>query len=137
MRRRYDLEKAIAAHGGPAAVAQALGWSAWGGRKRNRKPRGYWDSPDNLRAAIDEFIAEHELEPGGWGGLHGASPAQGCAGMLWPYHGSKGNPFGVGVRLWRLVLRSGCVHKIVQAVWWVASPYYIRSPFPRTTTLQV
>lgn len=63
---RFDLYKAVTAHGGPAAVAQALGWERWGGRRPNRKPRGYWDSLDNVRAEIDGVIAENGLPPGGW-----------------------------------------------------------------------
>lgn len=58
---RSDLEKAIAAHGGPATVAERLGWKL---QARTRKPRGYWSSLENVKNEIDEFIEESGLEPG-------------------------------------------------------------------------
>ena len=64
--RRTDLEKAIAAHGGPGAVAEALGWSRKG---KSRKPRGFWDELFNVKQEVDDFIEEHDLEPGGLLGL--------------------------------------------------------------------
>lgn len=58
---RSDLEKAIAAHGGPVAVAQQLGWRL---AYKQRKPRGYWDSLPNVRRELDDFIEENGLDPG-------------------------------------------------------------------------
>lgn len=58
---RTDLEKAIAAHGGQGVVAAALGWPL---KARHRRPKGYWDDLVNVRAAIDEFIAEQGMEAG-------------------------------------------------------------------------
>ena len=60
-RRRSDLEKAISAHGGPSQVAAQLGWKQ---RAKGRRPKGYWDSLDNVRAELDEFIEEQRLPPG-------------------------------------------------------------------------
>lgn len=59
--RRSDLEKAISAHGGPSQVAAQLGWKQ---RAKGRRPKGYWDSLDNVRAELDEFIEEAGLPPG-------------------------------------------------------------------------
>ena len=78
--RRVDLEKAIAFHGGPALVAAKLGWTKQG---RARKPRGYWDSLPNVRAEIDGFIEENDLEPGGWAAL-----------LVWAFCGVALNPLG-------------------------------------------
>lgn len=58
---RSDLEKAISAHGGPTVVAQQLGWKL---KAKGRRPKGYWDSPENVRAELDEFIEEQGLPPG-------------------------------------------------------------------------
>ncbi|KAL4425806.1 hypothetical protein ABPG75_009822 [Micractinium tetrahymenae] len=58
---RSDLEKAISAHGGPTVVAQQLGWKL---KAKSRRPKGYWDSPENVRAELDEFIEEQGLSPG-------------------------------------------------------------------------
>ena len=58
---RSDLEKAIAAHGGPPVVAKALGWRL---KARPRRPRGYWDVVENVRSEIDDFIADYGLRPG-------------------------------------------------------------------------
>lgn len=58
---RSDLEKAIAAHGGPGVVASRLGWQL---KAKSRKPRGYWDSLDNVKQEIDEFIDEQGIAPG-------------------------------------------------------------------------
>ena len=58
---RSDLEKAIAAHGGPAVVARRIGWRL---QARPRKPRGYWTSLDNVKQEIDEFIEENGLVRG-------------------------------------------------------------------------
>jgi hypothetical protein len=58
---RTDLEKAIAAHGGPAAVAERLGWAQ---RARARKPRGFWDALPNVRAEVDDFCDEAGLPRG-------------------------------------------------------------------------
>lgn len=58
---RTDIEKAISAHGGPAAIASRLGWSL---QAKKRKPRGYWDSLENVKSEIEDFIIENGLEPG-------------------------------------------------------------------------
>ncbi|KAL4445809.1 hypothetical protein ABPG77_009008 [Micractinium sp. CCAP 211/92] len=58
---RSDLEKAISAHGGPSVVAQQLGWKL---KAKGRRPKGYWDSLENVRAELDEFIEEQGLPPG-------------------------------------------------------------------------
>jgi len=58
---RSDLEKAILAHGGMAAVAKALGWPV---KARQRRPNGYWDEVDNVRQEIDAFIRASGLQPG-------------------------------------------------------------------------
>jgi hypothetical protein len=58
---RSDLEKAIAAHGGPGVAAQRLGWRL---KARSRKPRGYWDSLPNVRQEVDEFVEECGLPSG-------------------------------------------------------------------------
>jgi hypothetical protein len=58
---RTDIEKAISAHGGPAAIAARLGWKL---QARKRKPRGYWDSLENVKSEIEDFIVENGLEPG-------------------------------------------------------------------------
>lgn len=60
-RCRSDLEKAILAHGGMAAVAKALGWPV---KARQRRPNGYWDEVDNVRQEIDAFIRASGLQPG-------------------------------------------------------------------------
>ena len=60
---RSDLEKAVSAHGGPSVVAQRLGWEL---RGKQRRPKGYWDAPANVRAELDLFIDELGLPPGGW-----------------------------------------------------------------------
>ncbi len=54
---RSDLDKCISAHGGRAQVAARMGWQIDG---RSRKPRGYWNSLDNLKSEIDEFIASSD-----------------------------------------------------------------------------
>ena len=54
---RSDLDKCISAHGGRAQVAARMGWQTDG---RLRKPRGYWNSLDNLKNEIDEFIASRD-----------------------------------------------------------------------------
>lgn len=59
--RRTDLEKAIAAHGGPTAVAESLGWKVKG---KSRKPRGYWDALPNVKQEVDDFIEEYGMQPG-------------------------------------------------------------------------
>ena len=58
---RSDLEKAILAHGGMAAVAKALGWPV---KARQRRPNGYWDQVENVRQEVDAFINENGLQPG-------------------------------------------------------------------------
>lgn len=58
---RTDIEKAISAHGGPAMVAKRLGWINKG---RYRKPKGYWNSIENVKQEIDEFIALYDLPIG-------------------------------------------------------------------------
>ena len=58
---RTDLEKAIAAHGGQAVVAAALGWPL---KARHRRPNGYWDDLENVRRGIDDFIEEQGMDPG-------------------------------------------------------------------------
>ncbi|KAL4859881.1 hypothetical protein ACK3TF_000138 [Chlorella vulgaris] len=58
---RSDLEKAISAHGGPTAVSQQLGWKL---KAKGRRPKGFWDAVDNVRAELDEFIEEHGLPAG-------------------------------------------------------------------------
>jgi len=73
---RSDLEKAISAHGGPSQVAAQLGWKQ---RAKGRRPKGYWDSLDNVRAELDEFIDEAGLPPGvsAGGRSRGAAPCPG------------------------------------------------------------
>lgn len=58
---RTDIEKAISAHGGPAMVAKRLGWINKG---RYRKPKGYWNSIENVKQEIDEFISIYDLPIG-------------------------------------------------------------------------
>ena len=58
---RTDLEKALSAHGGAANVAKRMGWES---RSRSRKPRGYWNSIENVKNEIDEFILSSDLPPG-------------------------------------------------------------------------
>lgn len=58
---RTDLEKALAAHGGASMVASRMGWSY---NSRSRKPRGYWNSIENVKQEIDEFILSSDLPPG-------------------------------------------------------------------------
>jgi hypothetical protein len=57
---RTDLEKALAAHGGASMVAGRMGWTT---SSRSRKPRGYWNSLDNLKTEIDEFLSSSDLPP--------------------------------------------------------------------------
>ena len=59
MSGRYDLEKAIYAHGGFSLVAKRMNWKL----QYSRKPTGYW-SFSNLRQEILQFIDEHDLERG-------------------------------------------------------------------------
>ena len=59
--RRSDLEKAILAHGGMAAVAKAMDWPV---KARQRRPNGYWDQIENVRQEIDAFVTENGLQPG-------------------------------------------------------------------------
>jgi hypothetical protein len=63
---RTFLEKAITAHGGRAAVAEAMGWRA----VRARKPKGYFDSLEVVKAELDEFMEEHDMQVGEWGNLY-------------------------------------------------------------------
>ncbi len=56
---RADLERAIQAHGGMAAVAARLGLAQRG----PRKPYHYWRDPANVDREVLAFIAEHG-EPG-------------------------------------------------------------------------
>ncbi|CAL8464995.1 g4530 [Coccomyxa elongata] len=58
---RTDLEKAIAAHGGPAAVAKRMGWNL---AYKGKKPRGYWDKLANVQKEIDLFNKQQGLPPG-------------------------------------------------------------------------
>lgn len=58
---RTDIEKALAAHGGGSKVASKMGWRY---SSRSRKPRGYWNSIENVRHEIDEFILSSDLPPG-------------------------------------------------------------------------
>ena len=58
---RTDLEKALSAHGGAANVAKRMGW---GSKSRSRKPRGYWNSIENVKHEIDEFILSSDLPSG-------------------------------------------------------------------------
>lgn len=51
----------MAAHGGPKAVAEKMGWSLKG---KSRKPKGYWDSMINVKQEIDGFIKEQGMKPG-------------------------------------------------------------------------
>lgn len=55
------MEKAITTHGGPSVVAERLGWKL---QAKPRKPRGYWDSLENVRQEVDEFIKDKKLQPG-------------------------------------------------------------------------
>ncbi|KAG7675312.1 hypothetical protein Ndes2437A_g00523 [Nannochloris sp. 'desiccata'] len=55
---RTDLEKAITTHGGPSVVAERLGWKL---QAKPRKPRGYWDSLENVRQEVDEFIKDKKI----------------------------------------------------------------------------
>ena len=55
------LERAIAAHGGAAAVGARLGWLP---PFRPRKPAGYWDSAENLRTELSAFVRQQGLRPG-------------------------------------------------------------------------
>lgn len=74
LRDRTDLEKAIAAQGGPHVVAEALGWRQ---KSRVRRPNGYWDDLDNMRRGIDEFVEEAGMVAGKYSGLkgwHGVRP---------------------------------------------------------------
>jgi hypothetical protein len=57
---RTDIEKALSAHGGASAVASRIGWKLNG---RSRKPKGYWNSIDNFRNEIDDFIISSGLPP--------------------------------------------------------------------------
>lgn len=56
----------MAAHGGPMAVAERLGWKlvAGAGRQRVRRPNGYWFVPENIRREIDSFIDSNALPAG-------------------------------------------------------------------------
>eukprot|EP00204_Picochlorum_oklahomense_P000283 CAMPEP_0118807926 /NCGR_PEP_ID=MMETSP1161-20130426/35723_1 /TAXON_ID=249345 /ORGANISM="Picochlorum oklahomensis, Strain CCMP2329" /LENGTH=972 /DNA_ID=CAMNT_0006737311 /DNA_START=146 /DNA_END=3062 /DNA_ORIENTATION=+ len=58
---RTDLEKALSAHGGASNVAKRMGW---GSKSRSRKPRGYWNSIENVKHEIDEFILSSDLPSG-------------------------------------------------------------------------
>lgn len=58
---RTDLEKALAAHGGGSNVASRMGWRY---SSRSRKPRGYWNSIENVKYEIDEFIISSDLPQG-------------------------------------------------------------------------
>ena len=58
---RTDIEKALTAHGGTSAVMKRLGWKIQG---RNRKPKGYWNSLENVKREIDEFILSSDLPSG-------------------------------------------------------------------------
>jgi len=58
---RTDLEKALASHGGGSKVASRIGWKY---NSRSRKPRGYWNSIENVRHEIDEFIISSDLPEG-------------------------------------------------------------------------
>ena len=58
---RGYLERAINAHGGFGAVAALIGWEMAYIPKR---PRGYWDSVENIRSEVDEFTQAHGLLPG-------------------------------------------------------------------------
>ncbi len=42
-------------------MAERLGWKL---QAKPRKPRGYWDSLDNVKQEVDEFIQDNELLPG-------------------------------------------------------------------------
>ena len=42
-------------------MAERLGWKL---QAKPRKPRGYWDSLDNVKSEVDEFIQDNDLEPG-------------------------------------------------------------------------
>lgn len=66
LRNRTDLERAIAAQGGPLVVAEALGWRQ---KSRVRRPNGYWDDLDNMRRGIDKFVEEAGMEAGKYSGL--------------------------------------------------------------------
>jgi hypothetical protein len=55
------LEAAISALGGFALVAQSLGWSL---TYRAKKPRGYWDRLENVKAEMSDFIKANACEPG-------------------------------------------------------------------------
>ena len=46
---------------GVCAAALGVAFVAW---RPCRRPKGYWDSPDNVRAELDEFIEEQGLQPG-------------------------------------------------------------------------
>lgn len=57
---RSDLEKCIAAHGGAGVVAARMGWTTSG---KARKPKGYWNSLENLKSELDAFIISSNLQP--------------------------------------------------------------------------
>ncbi|KAK9813756.1 hypothetical protein WJX73_007148 [Symbiochloris irregularis] len=49
---RNDIEKAMAGHGGPWAVAQRMGWTM---KSRGKRPWGWWDDIANVRSEVDEY----------------------------------------------------------------------------------
>lgn len=55
------LERAIASHGGAAAVGSRMGWLP---PFRPRKPAGYWESSKNLRKELVAFVRQSGLRPG-------------------------------------------------------------------------
>lgn len=55
---RTDLEKAISAHGGSAAVSERMGWKL---KNKRRKRRGYWDDFRNVEQELMEFKMEYGL----------------------------------------------------------------------------
>jgi len=59
----YVAESAIGAAGGFAAAAAATGLGL-SPERRARKPRGYWDSLENVSREMRSFVAEQGLDPG-------------------------------------------------------------------------
>ena len=117
----FALEKAIAAHGGSAAVGARMGWLP---PFRPRKPAGYWDSVENLRSELVAFVRQSGLRPGTMptktdmrragrqdllraverrGGIYAV--AQELLGASRPEAGGGGG--GGGARQWRMPTRAG------------------------------
>ena len=80
-----------------------------------RRPKGYWDSPENVRAELDEFIEEQRLPPGGSGGVAGGVGRRGVVvgGVQW---------LVVGCRDLRCTVRGGAVWPQLHAAAACAGP---------------